>query len=63
MIEARPIQIRRNLYDALRSIRLPSKDLDIWVDAIRINQSNITERYHQAAKMGETFTNAKRVIA
>ncbi|KAM5354103.1 hypothetical protein ACJ41O_000753 [Fusarium nematophilum] len=62
-VNSHHVQIRRNLYEALKSIRNPSEDLQLWVDAICINQANIEEKNHQVAMMGETFANATGVIA
>ncbi|KAH7255136.1 heterokaryon incompatibility protein-domain-containing protein, partial [Fusarium redolens] len=59
----RQVQIRRNLFDALKSIRKPTEDVRLWVDAICINQSDVQEKSQQVAMMGETFTKALGVIS
>jgi hypothetical protein len=54
--------IRQNLYDALVQLR----DLDIlgpiWIDALCINQYDISERNSQVGRMGEIFKGATRVV-
>jgi hypothetical protein len=54
--------IRQNLYNALVQLR----ELDIldpiWIDALCINQDDISERNSQVAKMGEIYQRAARVI-
>ncbi|KAI7769715.1 hypothetical protein LZL87_003205 [Fusarium oxysporum] len=62
-VNDRKVQIRRNLFNALRSIRKPTEDLQLWVDAICINQSDVEEKSQQVAMMGETFTKAVGVIS
>ncbi|KAG5743040.1 hypothetical protein H9Q70_014239 [Fusarium xylarioides] len=57
-VNGHKVQIRRNLFDALRSIRKPTEDQKLWVDAICINQSNVDEKSEQVAMMGNTFTRA-----
>ncbi|KAF5567598.1 heterokaryon incompatibility 6 OR allele [Fusarium phyllophilum] len=61
-VNGHKVQIRRNLFDALRSIRRPTEDQKLWVDAICINQSNVDEKREQVAMMGNTFTRAIGVI-
>ncbi|KAM5344634.1 hypothetical protein ACJ41O_013169 [Fusarium nematophilum] len=57
------VQVRSNLYSALKHIRDPSHDLALWIDAICINQGDLEEKSEQVARMGETFANAPTVIA
>lgn len=63
IVTNRPVQIRRNLYEALKGIRKPSDDIQLWVDAICINQSDIQEKNYQVAMMGRTFADATGVIS
>ncbi|KAF5635408.1 heterokaryon incompatibility protein het-6 [Fusarium sp. NRRL 25303] len=62
-VDGRHVQIRMNLYDALKNIRKPTEDQRLWVDAICINQSDVKEKSQQVAMMGEIFTNAVGVIS
>lgn len=58
--------VRANLFNFLvvlqneRSIALSASDA-IWIDAACIDQSNVLERNHQVAQMGQIFSNAIRV--
>jgi hypothetical protein len=63
LVQDQPIGVRRNLFEALKNIRKPSEDLQLWIDAICINQANIQEKNHQVAMMGEIFASAISVIA
>ncbi|KAG5654885.1 hypothetical protein KAF25_005842 [Fusarium avenaceum] len=63
IVTNRPVQIRRNLYEALKRIRKPSDDIQLWVDAICINQSDIQEKNYQVAMMGKTFADATGFIS
>ncbi|KAF5617316.1 heterokaryon incompatibility het-6 [Fusarium tjaetaba] len=62
-IDNRQVQIRMNLFEALKNIRKPTEDLRLWVDAICINQSDVQEKSRQVAMMGEIFTEAVGVIS
>ncbi|KAF5544650.1 heterokaryon incompatibility het-6 [Fusarium mexicanum] len=62
-ISDRQVQIRMNLFEALKNIRKSTEDLQLWVDAICINQSNVQEKSQQVAMMGEIFTEAVGVIS
>ncbi|PNP78651.1 hypothetical protein FNYG_07997 [Fusarium nygamai] len=62
-VNGHKVQIRRNLFDALRSIRKPTEDQKLWVDAICIDQSDVDEKSEQVSMMGNTFSRAIGVIA
>jgi hypothetical protein len=53
--------IRPNLEAALRQIRSKKRDVDIWVDAICINQDNKKEKMAQVSRMHEIYSEAKNV--
>jgi hypothetical protein len=55
--------ITYNLEQALRSLRDGNggSARTLWVDAICIHQSNISERNHQVAQMPEIYSGATRV--
>ncbi|KAF4503031.1 heterokaryon incompatibility het-6 [Fusarium agapanthi] len=57
------VQIRMNLFEALKNIRKSTEDLRLRVDAICINQSDVQEKSQQVAMMGEIFTEAVGVIS
>lgn len=50
-----------NLYSCLRNLRNQDLPLQLWVDAVCINQQDVKERSHQVRLMGEIYKNAKLV--
>lgn len=48
--------IRDNLKAALLRFRNPEKDVDIWVDALCIDQENKVEKKAQVARSKPTFS-------
>ncbi|KAF4339010.1 heterokaryon incompatibility het-6 [Fusarium beomiforme] len=56
------LPITENCFDALQNCRLEGKDRCLWVDAICINQSNVSERTHQVGMMREIYSAASRVL-
>ncbi|CAH0058538.1 unnamed protein product [Clonostachys solani] len=52
-----------NLESALRDLRSPSKRRTMWVDAICINQVDLTEKNHQIPLMGDIYRKASGVVA
>jgi hypothetical protein len=64
MLEVPPFEtfyVRPNLYEALQRLRDPEQDIDIWVDAICINQNNLDERTAQVSRMHEIYSEATKV--
>jgi hypothetical protein len=53
--------IRPNLEAALRQIRSEEDDVDIWVDAICINQEDMKEKTAQVSRMHEIYSRAENV--
>lgn len=49
------VQVRCNLEACLRHLRKTDKPLQLWVDAICINQNDDNEKSHQVLMMGEIF--------
>lgn len=62
-IDAQPVRIRRNLYDALQHIRLEHQDRCLWIDALCINQIDEDEKNRQVQMMGKIFAGAERVVS
>jgi hypothetical protein len=54
--------VTENLAIALRHLRLPDKPRKLWIDALCINQSNVSERNKQVELMGEIYSIAKLVL-
>lgn len=57
------VNVRQNLYAALMRLRDESKPLELWVDAICIDQLNLEERAAQVARMPAIYQRARHVIA
>lgn len=55
------LAITRNLDTALRAARRRDSTISIWVDAICINQHDVSERNHQIQLMRSIYTSAARV--
>ncbi|KAF5703939.1 heterokaryon incompatibility het-6 [Fusarium mundagurra] len=56
------LPITENCYDALQNCRFDDRDRHLWVDAICINQSNISERTHQVGMMKRIYSTAGGVL-
>jgi hypothetical protein len=62
LIDGLDFPVTANLSTALREIRLRSQVRTLWVDAICINQDDISERYNQVQKMAHIFRSSKNVL-
>ncbi|KAH7076932.1 heterokaryon incompatibility protein-domain-containing protein, partial [Paraphoma chrysanthemicola] len=67
-IDDRPFEIRRNLWDFLHPGVAPQLDFEqcaqsLWIDALSIDQSNMSERNHQVQQMGWIYSNAVHVVS
>ncbi|KAG4028112.1 hypothetical protein MFRU_024g00820 [Monilinia fructicola] len=62
IVNDKRIIIRKNLYHALKQIRLPETYRYIWIDALCINQRKIKERNSQVQIMGQIYSGASKVI-
>lgn len=60
-VNGAPVNIRRNLYHALRDLRSPYDSRILWIDALCINQASIQERNHQVAQMSAIYSRAAMV--
>lgn len=56
------ILVTQNLATALRHLRFADKHRILWVDAVCIDQSNLTERGFQVALMSDVYRLAYRVV-
>lgn len=59
----RIIRITANCERAIRRLRLPDKSRRVWIDAVCIDQGDLTERTHQVALMSRIYMSAAEVIA
>lgn len=56
-------EVRRNLDDALRHLRNTEETRTLWIDAICINQTDLTERDLQVKRMHHIYKFSHRVVA
>lgn len=61
-LHGRHLNLSLNLSLILRDLRDPYEDRILWVDAICIDQGNISERGHQVQQMRDIYRNSKRVL-
>lgn len=54
--------IKPNLVKVLERLRLKDKERTIWIDAICIDQENLSERASQVLLMREIYANARQVL-
>lgn len=57
-----PIPVTHNLYDALQSIRRGGDSRRLWVDALCINQADLSERSSQIPKLLRIYQTAGSVL-
>ncbi|KAF3007814.1 hypothetical protein E8E13_010539 [Curvularia kusanoi] len=57
-----PIQVTKNLYDALKGLRRIDRDRAIWVDALCINQQDLLEKSAQVRQMNKLYARASQVV-
>jgi hypothetical protein len=62
MMDEKETTVRRNLYDLLRHLQSIYTELPLWIDALCITQTDVSERNHQVNMMGSIFGSATRVI-
>lgn len=53
--------VRHNLDGALRALRSEDRDVNVWVDALCINQQNVQEKTAQVARMDDVYSAAEAV--
>uniref|UniRef100_L2FI68 Ankyrin repeat and sam domain containing protein 6 n=1 Tax=Colletotrichum fructicola (strain Nara gc5) TaxID=1213859 RepID=L2FI68_COLFN len=61
-VDGKALFVTDNLLGALQNLRRTEEDRILWVDAICIDQSNISERGHQVGWMGELYRHADEVL-
>ncbi|KAK1467029.1 hypothetical protein CMEL01_11022 [Colletotrichum melonis] len=62
VVNGHRMQVRRNLEQALRTIRSKEVSMPIWIDALCIDQLNVAERTRQVARMFDIYDRASQVI-
>lgn len=62
-VNGEPFLVGQNCHYALWQARLHYPQSYIWIDAICINQENLTEKMSQVSMMGEIYAVAWRVLA
>ncbi|KAH8744240.1 heterokaryon incompatibility protein-domain-containing protein, partial [Hyaloscypha sp. PMI_1271] len=63
LLDGRRFLVRKNLWSAMKHIRNRTKMRRLWIDAICINQEDLSERSHQVGLMGDIYRKAESVIA
>ncbi|KAK4445261.1 heterokaryon incompatibility protein-domain-containing protein [Podospora aff. communis PSN243] len=59
LLDKRVVQVTSNLESALRRLRYPDHDRELWVDALCINQQDNVEKSHQVNLMSEIYSKAQ----
>ncbi|KAN0116731.1 Heterokaryon incompatibility [Hyaloscypha variabilis] len=63
LLDGQPFYITENLKDALIMVRQGSqKERVLWIDAICINQNDLSERSAQVRQMRQIYSSAERVL-
>lgn len=57
------IPVRRSLDVSLRHLRDPLRSRYLWIDALCINQTDLSEKIVQVATMNKRFATANRVVS
>src|SRR3569833_300584 len=65
LLDGQLFYVRENLYNALRQFRRPTgqRSLHYWIDAICINQDDVSERNAQVRRMARIYEDAKEIHA
>ena len=61
-INQKGFAVRENLWHFLNATRLRGLKCSLWIDAVSIDQDNVTERNHQVQYMGHIYSQASQVI-
>jgi hypothetical protein len=61
-VDGYQFNVTRNLRDALRALREPSRVVGLWADAICINQADVEERNQQVRMMGSIYYIARHTV-
>ena len=61
-INHKEFAVRENLWHFLNAARLRGLKCSLWIDAVSIDQDDVTERNHQVQYMGHIYSQACQVI-
>jgi hypothetical protein len=61
LLNKRSFKVTVNLFGVLDQLRKVDHDSDLWIDAIAINQSDVSQRNHQVQHITRVFMNASEV--
>ena len=61
-IDSQEVAITATLFCALKHARLSKAPIDLWADAISINQANIDERNSQVTMMSRIFRQCQKCV-
>lgn len=61
-VDGKHLRITRNLFEGLLRIRNTAQSLNLWIDAVCINQDDQLERNSQVAQMAQVYRSAEKVI-
>jgi hypothetical protein len=61
-LDDKPVDVGQNLFDFLLHARESGWTRHIWIDALSINQDDLSEKNEQVAKMGEIYSLASSVL-
>lgn len=56
------VPVSENLFTVLRRLRHPLRNANVWVDALCINQADVSERTHQVGLMGDIYRNSRETV-
>lgn len=62
-VSGRQASITKNLYQALRQLRLPAQTRNLWVDQLCIEQWDLDEKVQQVRHMRKIYTLCSRCLA
>lgn len=63
LVEESPVQVTKNLYDAMMALQPGNKSLVIWIDSLCIDQTNDQEKGWQVELMKDIYRQTTRVFA
>jgi hypothetical protein len=62
LLNDRSFMVRTNLWNFLDVARRKHNDIELWIDALCINQEDDQEKGHQVAMMGRIYSQAVSVL-